>query len=976
VEDEGEPLRFRLDEDYQEAISFHRWFAMRSTGAARAAVAFTTSPEWLGDPEKLALVASGDDAAIGVAIAEGRSGRKLGKINSRSTNDVERLLDLCAGIGTMGATAARLGFDALSVEVSIVPHLIDRVLHDFAVSMADHSDMAAGVGEKHASAWRGLVAEVEDFANAVWRGTKERLKELFEEDVDTRLWVRITACPFCGRQVPLLSNARLSRDTALDISPDLRPGNDSEFPRFGLLRREFPDLKGTIAKGFCTCPACRGRFPFRGHDLIPLRSVPVAVRMRNSSVLSEIDSPSAYVRKVSEASYDSLAISSQNLGNRTILPAGNAIFHDVYGDPISVRNALLPRQRAYFAALAESMDRESALLNERSALTRDHRLAVRSAVALLISGQADHVNTYAHWLIDKPHPSTSAGPLTLGGLFTEVGGYWLERFWQNHLRHLLNLLQENSSSPRPVRAIQADAAEIPLDDSSVSAIVWDPPYYDNVDYDTAGEHYQAILAAMVPDLVDEPVVSPKLPRAEWTKRYEGALLRQAGEARRVVSSTGHIGVFWLARNRAKLQPFLDMIRPAGLHLRTAVRLDTIRPPRVATATGPLTYLLVLQTRSAAASAAVVDAETVLALAEDGALSLYDGLADLLESAWEPAYLDRRIPAEFHGSLRQRLAGFLASHPEPEQLLDELGWPTLFRELVNRGADRDEIGALDVRGLAQQLLARLGFAVARPARFSIREKLHECEKVRRTLELADSMEEIRGAFFSGFSLIEQILRYTSFAWSYLACGSQWNEALDQIISPATYMHVYKGPTKLNFGDYRLLFEKLPATFATGDRSHERELFVKISRALRKAKISEKLSNLVSLRNDIDHVNKSAVQLSLPQLRQKCSTVLAQAHTALVSLDSQQYLPVTVHPEEERRDRYGRRVLRLLDTDSVAIEVYVERETDLTEPLIYFASDSSRRDVYPKFIPAAFVEELLGLTEQDSRRTPDGSPDHPS
>jgi hypothetical protein len=71
-------------------------------------------------------------------------------------------------------------------------------------------------------------------------------------------------------------------------------------------------------------------------------------------------------------------------------------------------------------------------------------------------------------------------------------------------------------------------------------------------------------------------------------------------------------------------------------------------------------------------------------------------------------------------------------------------------------------------------------------------------------------------------------------------------------------------------------------------------------------------------------------------------------------------LTVRPVEERRYLYNRRVLRVLDPDGVAIEVYVGSETDLTEPLIYFASDSSRRDADPKFLRAAIVEKLLGLT----------------
>ena len=227
---------------------------MRGAGAARAAVAFTASPDWLRDPEKLALVAVGDDAALAAAVAA----RKAGNAGSRRENEAESLLDLCSGVGTIGAMAARLGFDALSLELSDIPHLIGKVLYDFPVSMA------AADGRGIAGYWRGYATEVRDFADAVWRGAKERLKELFEEDVDIRVWVRFTECPFCGTQVPVVSNARLSGEAALNIIPDPSTAGGSKFPRFGLLRTEFPDLKGTFAKGFCTCPRLPQSLPLPG----------------------------------------------------------------------------------------------------------------------------------------------------------------------------------------------------------------------------------------------------------------------------------------------------------------------------------------------------------------------------------------------------------------------------------------------------------------------------------------------------------------------------------------------------------------------------------------------------------------------------------------------------------------------------------------------------------------------------------------
>src|SRR5258708_34508769 len=119
-------------------------------------------------------------------------------------------------------------------------------------------------------------------------------------------------------------------------------------------------------------------------------------------------------------------------------------------------------------------------------------------------------------------------------MFAEVGGAWLERFWTNRLRRLLGMLRQNSAARSPVHAIQADAADVPLKDGAASAVVWDPPYYDNVDYDIAAEPYQAVLAAMLPALVSEPRVRPQLTRHERIATHDLERVRQASAPRRTL----------------------------------------------------------------------------------------------------------------------------------------------------------------------------------------------------------------------------------------------------------------------------------------------------------------------------------------------------------------------------------------------------------------------------------------------------------
>ena len=145
--------------------------------------------------------------------------------------------------------AARLGFDARSVESSVVPHLIGRVLYDFSVSMA------AGDESGIAGSWRGYEIEVTDFAAAVWAGAKARLQELFEPDVDIRIWVRVTDCPFCGTGVPVVSNARLSGEAALNVIPEPGPAARGGFPRLACCTRNFPISQAPSPRGLAPARA-------------------------------------------------------------------------------------------------------------------------------------------------------------------------------------------------------------------------------------------------------------------------------------------------------------------------------------------------------------------------------------------------------------------------------------------------------------------------------------------------------------------------------------------------------------------------------------------------------------------------------------------------------------------------------------------------------------------------------------------------
>ena len=194
-----------------------------------------------------------------------------------------------------------------------------------------------------------------------------------------------------------------------------------------------------------------------------------------------------------------------------------------------------------------------------------------------------------------------------------------------------------------------------------------------------------------------------------------------------------------------------------------------------------------------------------------------------------------------------------------------------------------------------------------------------------------------------------------AWNAAVSGARCSSRSSDLRSP----HI-RGLEKLSFGHFHVLFTKLPLTLAATGQAPGKDYFTKLARALKRAKVDDRISALVYWRNGVGHKKEYVTALTVAQLRQQCSTALTEACAALAEIDRAGMLPVTVRPEYEFRYSYNRRRLGLLDPDGATIEVYVGAETDLTEPLIYFASDSNgRRPIDPKFLRASDVEVLSGV-----------------
>jgi hypothetical protein len=237
------------------------------------------------------------------------------------------------------------------------------------------------------------------------------------------------------------------------------------------------------------------------------------------------------------------------------------------------------------------------------------------------------------------------------------------------------------------------------------------------------------------------------------------------------------------------------------------------------------------------SGRVVDAERLLELSSAGKQSLYAGLADILAGFWDQDEINARVSPILKGSIQQRLAEFVASQPDPTDLLRELGSSCLRQEAERLGSDREQLIGLDTAGLARQILRQIGFTVPTAPAFSVGVALRDADRARSRLQLAVSAEDVTGTGMTAIEAIERVLRFSVVTW----CTHSRNDGWQQLIE------VSIGKTnKLSFGDWVQLFTIIPKCLAP-----ESEIYHRVHWLFKKYRIVETLQPLVRIRNRIAH-----------------------------------------------------------------------------------------------------------------------------
>ena len=793
--------------------------------------------------------------------------------------DGRRVLDLCSGAATVGLAAARLGGRVTSIDNHPIPVLIGRCLLQYGPSFEKADPAHRGVGPSQS--WDGLASELRHWSRALLDHLQQFAGEAWLGAVDAVVCRPMAICPACGSATDLVSDGE-NRASAACLSC-----------RSSILRRD-----ATVV-GFAAVREIR-----EGSE------APVSQEV--TAVLASAEYPTAFAA-------DQPFVSTR------------------YGT-IPVERALTPRQATVLAASQRALRRIRDDLAERGYGPGRVAALVTTLGLGLSSSLVEMLTTMTRWDEQRHRVrGFDTHQWILRWEFAEAGGAQLRRRFERQIEDPCSAI---AAGEEVGVALSGDMRSIDLPDDLFDVVVWDPPFYDNIDYRSVAtpwvQYLRTTIGELHPDL-DWASSSSLLPVAPFDHQsYEGDLVKAAAEIARLLSSEGTLGVFWVRRHGTEeqdLQGLLRGLESSGFELVQSVRLDKTLS-KFAMKTEPV-FLIFRK------SVVVQPSNAVQLVAGLGGhrLMMAAGLADLLERYLEDDDLDELIPPNFRGTRRQRLQEAVMSDRNPLHLTARLRRRELAEFVEERSPDA--VGDLPRDDLAELALELLGWQIPRPTGFSIGDALDECDRQVSVLRFTTSETEARGAAKAALVKVEEILRFSVIAWAHLIAGDDWQRPIAEVVERSS---------RLSFGQWRRAFTDLPLKSAA-----QHEALGQATSRLRRAKLDQPLDNVVRLRNDIDHPDRAPWD----RVRIEAPEVLSNVVNALRSANEAGALPRVLQPAAETRDPYGRITLRLVGYGGRSVEFLMTGPSDLTIPVVHFPGATNPREVHPALLQARTLQERAGL-----------------
>jgi putative DNA methylase len=614
--------------------------AKRGLNRAAAAAFMTRLCKYPGDPQVIAEA----QRHILEAHAE-RLTRETGEPVTVEDIEAERapwpkVLDMFAGGGAIPLEALRLGCEAYALDLNPVAHIIQLCTLVYPQKYGQPDPTVRGMSgpknEGGETTWGGLAEEVRYWGDWVlkkvkaeigdlyplipdptFKGKREAGKDIFGKTDETRpgclvpvayLWTRTVTCknPTCKATVPLLRQTWLCKKKDWYVALKLVAPKGEKRVRFEVVESRTEkglgfDPAGFSKAGNATCPFC-GTVTDNDYVKIegcasrigtqPMAFVCIRPGARGKVYLAA-DSLPPELLPDDDACRQRITEMCKRTGltppNEPIInDAKNANFCILYGlDQFS--KLFTPRQMLSLLTFAAAVREAHGAMAGGSA---EHAKAVASLLACIVDKQADFnsslarlkpdggrgiVNTFGRQALPMMWDFAEANP------FNEDIASWpsSEAEVYNNIEYL--------TVDQPANATRGSATAQPYGDSTLDAVITDPPYYDNVPYANISDFFFVWLKRSVGHLYPEHFSGQGTPKKQEAvadasrhggdkrkavRAYEDMMAQSLAEAHRVLKPGGSLAVVYAHKTTLGWSSLVDAFRRAGFTVTEACPLDT------------------------------------------------------------------------------------------------------------------------------------------------------------------------------------------------------------------------------------------------------------------------------------------------------------------------------------------------------------------------------------------------------------------
>jgi adenine-specific DNA methylase len=531
----------------------HPWFARRPTPASRLAVLASIMPEGVSSDDLLRLMQIEPKSGLESGLAEYVEGKKATEdgrdgileehygyprpfTQSPTKSQVENLheslrdfwggelpkiLDPTAGGGVIPFEALRYGLPTSANELNPVPSLLLKVMLRYAPEQGS------------------MKQEIERWATKIDDIAAEELREYFPsegsgEKPSHYACTYTIRCPECGCDIPLVKKwwlRKKSSSSGVAVQPEVsNNGSNINYTCVTIpddvTKEEFNPQQGPHSRGGAECLNC-------------------GVVTESDTIQEQFQSGNAehivygvkYVkegggggfRAPTRADKEALEAAEERVRSdfelNTLLSTERYIGDEDRAGPYGVtewRDAYTPRQLIthyeYLSAFEKVRNR---IRQKNDSKTAEALLTILS---LISSKAVDRNIRFAPFNTTKGYPANAVGGkhFTLQWSFVDnnltVGNQCyldiVDRVTDSY-EELVNYLED--VDPDPATVLSTDSADLPIDDSSIQAVIIDPPYYDSIIYSEMADVFYVWLKEYLED------IHPNLFTSDLTEKSDEAV---------------------------------------------------------------------------------------------------------------------------------------------------------------------------------------------------------------------------------------------------------------------------------------------------------------------------------------------------------------------------------------------------------------------------------------------------------------------